>query len=164
MVTFKSTPRGATPKSRHAMEEFGPGKKQLLSCKVCGCVYYKKSWHHNNLKLKTNNLKLALCPACQMIKNRQYEGKILIKKIPLEKEKELINLIKNFCQTAFSIDPMHRLIAVKKQENNLIITLTENELANKLGKKIRDVFKKVKTKTSFVGDPSDVAIVAVEFL
>ena len=99
-----------------------------------------------------------------MIKNRPYEGIVTVKNIPAEKEKELINLIKNFCQTAFSIDPRHRLIAIKKEGSNLTVTLTENELANKLGKKIRDAFKKVKIKTSFVGDPSDVVMVTVEFL
>ena len=33
-------------KSRHAMEEFGPGKSGFIFCLHGEAVYFKKSWHH----------------------------------------------------------------------------------------------------------------------
>lgn len=158
------------PKSRHEFEEFGKGKKGLAICGNCDIFYYQKSWHHNadTFISKRGNkdmpVNFVLCPACQMIKNRQYEGKIVVQKIPSAVESELINLIKNFSQKAFSIDPLHRLIGIKKEKGNLIATTTENELANKIAKKIKSVFHKVKAKVSFNKEPSDVALVTIEFV
>lgn len=43
------------------------------------------------------------------------------------------------------------------------VTVTENQLANKLAKKIKDHFNKVTAKTRFAGAPSDVAEVTIEF-
>ena len=161
---FKSVPRGATPKSRHMMEEFGPGKKALEICRVCGSIYYKKSWHHPLEGLKqVVPKKMVLCPADQMIKNRQYEGKIIIQKVPAKIEDELIKVIKNSGSQAFSVDPMDKIIAIKKEKDELVVTTTENEMANKMARKIKGVFKKVNTKITFSGDPSDVVVIKMEF-
>ena len=170
MKIFKKPYRIKLPKSRHEVEELGKGKKGLIICEQCNIFYYKKSWHHSadsfiaereNKDLPVN---FALCPACKMIKNRQYEGIMTIKNVPVKFEVELVNFIKGYCRRAYSRDPLDRLIKIKKSGNNLIVTVTENELANKLGKKIKNLFNKVKTKTVFLGKPSDVARVDVEFL
>ena len=84
---FKSNYRKVNlPKSGHAMEEFGGGKKGIAVCEVCNAVYYKKSWHHSLLNLKSAKenapLNFVLCPACQMVKNHQFEGKITIVNVP----------------------------------------------------------------------------------
>jgi len=142
-------------------------KKGLKVCKSCQAVFYKKSWHHpgpeqsmvqdkSHLKPKTYNLKPSLCPACQMIKNHQFEGEIAITNFSENYPQELINLIKNFCQRAYEIDSMDRLIGIKKTKDGLIITTTENQLAVKLAKKIKDVFKKVQIKISYSSEPSEV--------
>ncbi len=168
---------GSSLKSRFQSEEFGGGKKGLLICNACKAVYYKKHWHQSLEKLnlpESANLakvkkggapvKFVLCPACQMIKNHQYEGIIIIKNIPAKLAAELESFIKGFCRRAYDRDPLDRLIAVKKSGNNWEVTVTENELANKLGKKIQNLFNNVKAKTVFAGEPSDVARVTVEFL
>ncbi len=156
------------PKSGHEIQEFGGGKKGILVCEDCDAAYYKKFWHHSLLNLKSAKedvpVNFTLCPACKMIKNRQFEGKVTILNVPEKSSKELINLIKGFCDRAYSRDPLDRLIEIKKLKDSLAVTVTENELANKLGRKIKDAFNKVKVKTSFSAAPSDVALVTVEFL
>ena len=138
--------------------------KGMVICKSCQAVFYKKSWHHSkNLKPKTYNLEPKLCPACQMIKNHQFEGEITITNIPENHYQELINLIKNFCQRAYEIDPMDRLIGIKKTKDGLIVTTTENQLAVKLAKKIKDVFKKVQIKISYSSEPSEVVYIKLTF-
>lgn len=167
---FKSSYRKVKlPKSGHAMEEFGGGKKGLIICEKCSNFYYLKSWHHSadayiaRRENKDMPVKFALCPACLMIKNKQYEGRVAIKNVPEKLQKELINLIEGFCKRAYQRDPLDRLIAAKKEGKDLVVTTTENELANKLAQKIKNTFNNVKTKTTFSKDPSDFADIRVEF-
>lgn len=156
------------PKSGHALEEFGGGKKGLVLCSDCQAVYYKKSWHHSLLNLKSTKedmpVNFTLCPACQMIKNKQFEGRITISGAPQNLMEELLNLIRGFGERARAADPMDLVIEVKKNKDNIIVTTTENQLANKLAKKIKDSFNKVKTKTTFSKDPSDFVDIKVEFV
>ena len=155
------------PKSEHEVEEFGGGKRGIILCPDCNNSYFKKSWHHNFKGLKTENVDLPvnfkLCPACQMIKNKQYEGRIVLKNIPEKYSDELEHLIVSFCGKATDRDPMDRLIEIKKSGAEWTVTTTENQLANKLAKKIKDVFNKLNLNTKFSKEPSDVVEITVEF-
>lgn len=155
------------PKSSHAAEEFGGGKKGIILCQDCDSFYFKKSWHRDFKGPKTENVNLPvnfkLCPACQMIKNKQYEGRIIFKNVPEKYSDELKNFIVGFCERAADRDPMDRLIEIKKSGAEWIATTTENQLANKLAKKIKDVFNKLNLKTKFSQEPSDVVEITVEF-
>lgn len=143
------------------------GKLGLVFCRECDCVYYKKSWHHNlrHLKKLRENLpvRFAVCPACLMIKNKQFEGQIEIINIPLKISEELISFIKLFCRRAYERDPMDRLIGIKNIKGGLEATTTENQLAVKLAKKIKQTFKKAEMKISYSPSPSDVAYVKLVF-
>ena len=155
------------PTSQHEAEEFGRGKKGLILCKKCTSAYFKKSWHHDLEGLKNFEKDLpihfATCPACKMMENHQYEGRIVIKNVPEKFTDELDGLIRNFCHRAFERDPMDRLIELKKKDSVWEATTTENQLANKLAKKIKEAFNNVKVLTKFSKAPSDVAEVAIEF-
>ncbi|MDO8467029.1 MAG: hypothetical protein Q7S83_02700 [bacterium] len=160
--------------SRRATEEFKAVAGVVL-CKTCGAAYHKKSWRHGIEKFnkaetesissgkKDVPVKFALCPACQMIKNRQYEGRITIKNLPQDSEQSLKELVGGFGKRAYEQDPMHRLIEMKKDGSNWVITTTENEMANKMAHKIKTSFSHVKSRTHFAGDPSDVAEITIEF-
>ncbi|MBI4992377.1 MAG: hypothetical protein HZB99_04135 [Candidatus Harrisonbacteria bacterium] len=168
--TFRSNySKVKLPKSQHEVEEFGRGKRGLLICEKCSNFYYLKAWHHSAdayIEKRENKdvpVGFTLCPACTMVKNKQYEGRVLIKNIPEKLRSELIGLIEGFCKRAYDRDPMDRLIAIKKEDGDLSVTVTENELANKLAQKIRSTFNGVKTKTSFNKAPGDVALAIVEF-
>jgi len=158
--------------SSHTEEhEIPKGKLGLVFCKDCNAVYYKKSWHHNlrNYKNIRENLpiKFSLCPACKMIKNKQFEGEIIIKNIPSGIFNELEHLIMTFSRRAYERDPMDRLVAIKKNKSEMTITVTENQLAVKIAKKIKDTFKSAKwridMKISYSPQPSDVAYIKLRF-
>ncbi len=183
------------PAPRTREKEFPFGEKGVIVCSVCHSVYYKKSWHHNkNQKSlpagqagKIKNQKFVLCPACQMIKDKEFEGQLTISNFPLNLKTDLFRFIKNFCQRAFERDPMDRLIAItqinaddtqtnaeKFQRESalsprrsavLIITTTENQLAVKLAKKIKEVFNKYKAqiKISYSPEPSDTTYIKINF-
>jgi len=154
------------PVSRTGKKEFPFGEKGIVSCSGCQSVYYQKSWHHNkNSKFKIQNSKLRLCPACQMIKNKEFEGQLTISNFPPTLETDLTKLIRNFCQRAYERDPLHRLIDIKDDSGNLMVTTTENQLAVKLAKKIREVFSKnkVQIKISYSPEPSDAVYIKINF-
>jgi|SRR3989344_5017089 len=153
--------------SRHEAEEFG-SKKGLVFCGECKAVYYKKSWHHSLLGLKSvkedSAVSFRRCPACEMIKAHQFEGRIRITGVPDNLMAELLNLIKGFGERAREADPLDRVIDIKKTKENLLVTTTENQLANKLAKKIQNTFNGVRVRTTFSKAPSDFVDIKVEFL
>ncbi|MEK7654045.1 MAG: hypothetical protein AAB345_02060 [Patescibacteria group bacterium] len=163
------------PLSKKSQQEFKAVAGVVL-CKSCGAAYHKKSWRHGMEEFnkaetasissgkKDVPVKFALCPACEMIKNHQYEGRITIKNLPAGSERSLQELAEGFGRRAHDQDPMHRLISIKKLGNgNWEITTTENEMANKLAHKIKTSFSHVKSRTHFAGDPSDVVEIVIEF-
>jgi len=138
------------PQSKKEEQEFGPGKKDIVICPQCQAFYYYKSWHHHLEEYRhlseDKRVKFQLCPACQMIKEGKYEGQVILKNVPLEKEEEMIKLVKNFGEEAFRRDPLDRIIKIKSKKisQNLVeieILTTENQLAVRIGKKIKGAFK-----------------------
>lgn len=155
------------PKSQHEVEEFS-AEKGLVLCKDCGVCYYKKRWHAGleklNLPEKDQPMHFASCPACTMINNKQYEGRVTIKNFPDNQSEQLEKLVEGFGNRAYDRDPMDRVIEIKKLGNgNWQITTTENELANKLAHKIKDTFNKLKSEIRFAPEPSDVAEITIKF-
>lgn len=151
---------------RREKHEILKGEKGAIICKNCDAAYCVKSWRHSLSDCKNLDdtaVKFSLCPACQMIKNKQFEGEIVVKNAPEKIKNDLKHLIKSFCQKAYERDPMDRLIAVKETNGNLTITTTENQLAVKLAKKIGETFKKPDVKIVYSPAPSDVAYIKVEF-
>lgn len=163
------------PARKNEKKEFPSGEKGAIFCLVCRSVYYKKSWHHalkqsltrgkSSLKAKTYKLKTILCPACQMIKDKEFEGQLVIGGFPANLKSDLVQLIKNFCQRAFERDPMDRLINIKTDKSGLVVTVTENQLAVKLAKKIKEAFNKykIRIKISYSPEPSDTAYIKLNF-
>jgi len=133
------------PKSRKEEAEFGPGKIDYIICPQCGCVYFDKSWHHSleqdfkRLK-ETKNIQFRICPACQMIKDKKYEGEITLEAVPKEFEEDIKNLAKNYGKRAIEADPMDRIIKITQEKEKIRILTTENQLAVRIAKKIKQSF------------------------
>lgn len=134
------------PKSRKEESEFGKGKKDIVICKKCNAVYFYKSWHHqleeySHIK-EDKKLKFILCPACQMIKDKKYEGEVIMENIPLDLRKNIVNTIKNVGKEAFKRNSQSRIIYIKEIEKNkkIRVLTTENQLAVRIGKKIKSAY------------------------
>lgn len=166
---FKSYHNIMLYKERTEFEEFGHAKSDYQRCRNCESIYFRKSWHHQRdlekAKIKKlHTLKPTLCPACKMIKNRQFEGELIIQNIPKQIQGELIHMIKAYLKRAYDEDCQHRLIAINTADpTNWSITLTENQMANKMAQKIRSVFDKVDVKVTLSKAPEDVMRVKVNF-
>ncbi len=153
------------PKPRKEEAEFGPGKIDVLVCKKCGAFYWYKSWHHHlsdypELK-QSKRIKFTLCPACQMIKDKKYEGEIILEAVPKDFKEDIKTLAKNYGERATEADLMDRVISIKEKRvkrvsvkrkrgatsrkefkdlKDIRILTTENQLAIRLAKKISEIY------------------------
>lgn len=117
----------------------------------------RKKFH----RLKTT---FAVCPACKMIRGGNYEGEVLLKKVPKKFETEILSMVRGFAHKAYMRDPMDRIIEMKRLGKGLRITTTENVLAQKIGKHIHRSFKgKSEIEFHFSEAPNDVERVVVTF-
>ncbi|MCK4781806.1 hypothetical protein KAS79_02685 [Candidatus Parcubacteria bacterium] len=151
------------PKSKKEEQEFGSGKINVMVCKKCEAVYWHKSWHHNLNQKSKENIKFVICPACQMIKDKKYEGEIILENVPEIYKKSIRILVENFGKRASGKDPMDRVISIKEKKvsrpsaerkrgassrkefknlKDIRILTTENQLAVRLAKKINETYGK----------------------
>ncbi|GAI19475.1 unnamed protein product [marine sediment metagenome] len=113
-------------------------------------------------KLKeTKNIKFVICPACQMIKDKKYEGEIILEAVPENFKKDIKTLAENYGKRAIVADPMDRIISIKERRVKRVtaarkrgatsreefkglmdirILTTENQLAKRLAKKINEIY------------------------
>ena len=146
-------------------EEFGPGKKGYILCPEGKEVYFKKSWHPNLESLPELNeeksVKFELCPAHQMLKDRQYEGEVIVENLKEENREELTNLIKNRGQEAERRDTLHRILKIEQLPGGIRVETSENQLAQKIGKAIESHYKKSAIKIQLSSGKSDLVKVRV---
>lgn len=139
-------------------------------CRICKAVYFDKFWQHGD-KVSIYELKLSRlvwttrCPACKMIESKRFEGLITITNIPARICEELLRLIVDYTYRAYEKDCQDRLIEVIKQDpQTWVVTLTDNQLANRLALKIGEAFDHVNVKPSYSPEPSEKVRVLVKFL
>lgn len=126
-------------------QEFGPGKTDIIICPECQSVYYEKSWHHslNNYEQlsEDKNIDFELCPACEMGKNKQFEGFVVFKNVPPDIKEDLLRTIHNIEGRAFSRDPMDRVLKIEEDGKDIEVYTSENQLAISIAKQVASAFK-----------------------
>ena len=131
--------------SRHAEAEFGPGKTDIIFCPEGDEVYYYKSWHHNLRRYpylkETKPIHFKLCPFHQMKKNRQWEGEIRISGAPDKEQDRILRTAEGVSDEAYRRDPMDRILNMKISKTEIIIYTSENQLAQKITRKVAASFK-----------------------
>lgn len=159
------------PRDRKAeREEYWREHKGATKCPVCGNVHFKKRWYSSEedlrRRLKTKRLEITetkLCPSCKMIEDNAFGGELFTEEFPNHLRKELLHLIKNFGKRAMELDPQDRIIKITETKRGYHITTTENQMADKLAKKIRDVFNTVKIHFSHSPEPNSADRIRVTF-
>lgn len=151
-------------------EEYGRERKGIAECPLCHNVRFKKKWHVSLQELQEHAKDKVLkvereerCPACTTIKEHLYEGELFLEEFPDHLRIELLRLVHNFGERATARDPQDRIIDVKETARGYRVTTTENQLANRLAKKIKDVFNTVKIHFSHSEEPYEVDRIHVTF-
>ena len=139
-------------RSKKEEQEFGLARKEFIICPDCKCVFFDKAWHHSleedikhleNRGSRFKNLKFKVCPACRMKKDNTFEGELVIvlQKEKLGEKREILNVIKNSDEQAQSHDPMDRVLWIEDKKNEIRVLTSENQLAVRIGKKLKSAFK-----------------------
>ena len=99
-----------------------------------------------------------------MIENNLYEGELIIEKIPQKYTEEVFNLVRAYEKRAKIRDPQDRISLIERKPGGFRVLTTENQLAKKLAKKIKEVFNSVEVVVSFSKEPYEVCRVKVIFI
>jgi len=156
-------------KSRKEAEEYGPGKKDVAMCESCTAVYYYKSWHHRLRDYKHLNedkeVNFTTCPACKMIKDGKFEGKVVFENVPESYTGGIMRNITNTGERAYKRDPMDRIINIKSEIRNpksatynVQVLTTENQLARNIARQVERAYKNLKADINWSKDESTVSI------
>lgn len=131
------------------MSEFAKGKGDYIFCPRGEAVYYEKSWHHVEKFFlnfpdseRDKDVSFQLCPAHEMEKNKQYEGEVIIRDVPDAMRMDLNGLVERMGEHAMRRDVLDRVLGMRWAKNQLTVTTSENQLAQKIGRKIKETFKK----------------------
>jgi len=156
-------------RSRKEESEFDLAGKEFLLCPDCGSVYFDKAWHHRleeeeSEHLKTNRrVKFEICSACKMKRDKIFEGEVVIKikNRDAKIKEEVLNTVQNSDKQARERDPMDRILWTEEREDGIHVFTSENQLAVRIGKKLKSSFSGSKLEIKHSGE--DVVRVYWEF-
>ena len=158
-----------------AHDQYGQEQKGAVKCPRCGNVHFKRRWYGSLGDIPTRQkgdavrrespkiTKRELCPACKIANEHLFEGELTVEKVPAKYRVELLRLLRNLGVRARKKDPQDRIIAIERKPGNYRVTTTENQLAVRMAKKIKEVFAPVDLKISFSRDPYKTARATIVF-
>lgn len=99
-----------------------------------------------------------------MTQDHLFDWELVIEECPERHEEELLRLIHNVGKRAKEMDPQHRIINTDKTDQEAYrVTTTENQLADRLAKKIKEVFNTVEIHLPHSKEPYKVDRILVTF-
>lgn len=120
--------------------------KKVSACEKCHAVYSNKRWSIEPDRYETvmqdPATTLLVCPACQKMKDDLPGGIVTLRgDYVLPHKQELLRLVKNEERQARGDNPLERVMSVKENgSGSLVITTTNERLAQRLGKAIKKAF------------------------
>lgn len=126
-----------------------PPKGSLMDgsvCKGCGIVYRNKRWQLENVPRAEQGEEI-LCPACQRIQGDRPAGVVTLSGPYLAQHKEeILNSLKQHEAKHRDKNPLGRIMQIKEEDGQLIITTTDDKLAQKIG---REIYKSQKGELQY---------------
>lgn len=153
--------------SRTDAEEFGPGKAGVVFCSEGDAAYYDKSWHHDLEKYRALSEEKAvafkLCPFHIMKKNRQWEGEVRLMGIPEDAKSDMLRAAENISSEARRRDPMHGILDIATKNTTTSIYTSENQLAQRIAKRIQESHKHHVAHTIHRAAGSDAVLITLSW-
>lgn len=105
-------------------------------CSRCGLVYSEGRWQNpENEPPKGANQEL--CPACRRQVDRAPGGLVYLSGRYLrEKEREIMNIVRNQEEQARAKRPLQRIMWVEKRDDGIEIATTNQHLARRIGRAV----------------------------
>lgn len=107
-------------------------------CKGCGIVYRNKRWQIERAVPPAGHEEV-FCPACQRIQGEDPAGVVTLSGPYLTAHRdEILNTIKQQESRHREKNPLGRIMEIKEEDGQIVVTTTEDKLAQKIG---REVYK-----------------------
>ena len=141
----------------------------FVSCKVCHNVLHNKRWQKldGEVLLKINpqhkSVHEAVCPACEMIRRGQFGGEVIVRNVPDSRSFDVVDLILAVAKQAEEHGAEVRVIDIKKDNGEIRVTTTDNQLAVRIAKDIKSANKKSELEISYSPEPHKVSRAIVDF-
>jgi hypothetical protein len=107
-------------------------------CPSCQAVYKDGRWVWvAQLKGNIQNIDENLCPACRRIRDKYPAGIVTLSGSYLADHKEeILNLVNNIIEEESERSPLKKLIDMEQRKEAIIIRLTDDHLARRLGEAV----------------------------
>lgn len=115
-------------------------------CEKCGALYRKGHWTLNKSALTKGSFEkfepsITTCPACLQMATGEPAGFVYIEGGFFSKhEDEIENLLKNEDEKAAHVNPLARVMELKRTKNRLVVTTTTERLAQRIGRSLSRAF------------------------
>lgn len=134
--------RGGGTQHDPYLEQLPPGG--TAQCSACGALYRNKRWQlaaQIGTTPTTGGKKQVLCPACRKTQDDYPNGVVTIH-WPAERQarESMLNLVKNQEEWGRQGNPLERIISIEAKGDVLIVTTTNERLAQRIGRAIERAF------------------------
>jgi hypothetical protein len=123
-------------KSKHVEKKLA----EPTVCSTCGAVYREGRWLWPSVRPATGQP--TTCPACQRIRDGAPLGEVRIAgAFAAQHRPEIVARVKHVEEREKKDHPLQRLIAVREDGAELLVTTTDPHLAHAIGTALHDAFK-----------------------
>jgi NMD protein affecting ribosome stability and mRNA decay len=113
--------------------------KEPTVCSGCGAAFHDGRW---TWAAAAEGAARAECPACHRIRDRQPAGFITLAGAGTADEREaLVRLVRNVEKHEKAEHPLHRIIAIEQDADEMRVTTTDTHLPQRIGESIRHARK-----------------------
>ena len=113
--------------------------KEPAVCSGCGAVFQHGRWAWATAP---EGVAKAECPACHRIRDRQPAGFITLAGVRMGEERdELARIVRNVEKHERTEHPLHRIIAIEHDPDEMRVTTTDTHLPQRIGESVRHARK-----------------------
>jgi len=114
-------------------------------CSSCGAVYHNQHWNLDQKRaeaLTGAGANTVVCPGCRKIQSADPSGIVTLSgNYWLAHEEEILNLVRNEEGRGNGVNPLERIMDIRREGDTLIIETTKEKLAQRIGHRLHSAHK-----------------------
>ena len=140
-------PQGGTPRygdriygdPRHDPYQAKGKYPEPTVCTGCGAIFQHGHWVRGTAPEGAHP---AECPACHRIRDKQPAGYLTLSGALVEGDREeLVRIARNVEKRETAEHPLHRIMAIEKDADRVLVTTTDVHLPQRIGEAVRHAHK-----------------------
>ncbi len=120
---------------------------EVAACTECHALYHRRHWFFDADAYVRETMqpttRMVVCPACQKIRDRYAEGQVTLRASPFltAHKEEIVHLLRNEEERAKGVNPLERIIEITESEEGMVVTTTNEKLAQRLGRMLKSAYQ-----------------------